>query len=160
MKSFISQICALSVFCGIALCLTPEGSVKRMTSLCCMLLIMISALSAFRSFDYAAYSLELARYRDLGRDLSSKATDGGQRYERMLIEQECADYIQRQAASVGITETNVQVAARWDTAGVWVPESVRLRGSFTNDQRNRLQELIAAELGIDEMHQEWIEDEA
>lgn len=160
MKSFVGQICALSVFCGIALCLTPEGSVKRMTSLCCMLLIMISALSAFRSFDYASYSLELARYRELGRDLSKEATEDGQRYERMLIEQECADYIKHQASSAGIAKMSVQVAARWDTAGFWVPESVRLRGSFTNDQRNRLQELIAAELGIDEIHQEWIEDEA
>lgn len=160
MKGFISQICALSVFCGIALCLTPEGSVKRMTSLCCMLLIMISALSAFRSFDYASYSLELARYRELGRDLSSEATDGGKRYERLLIEQECADYILRQAESLGIAEITVQVSARWETVGVWVPESVRLQGSFTNDQRARLQEMIAAELGIDLMYQEWIEDEA
>ena len=125
-----------------------------------MLLIMISALSAFRSFDYASYPLELARYRELGRDLSSEATDGGKRYERLLIEQECADYILRQAESLEIAEITVQVSARWETVGVWVPESVRLQGSFTNDQRARLQEMIAAELGIDLMHQEWIEDEA
>lgn len=159
MKGFVSQICALSVLCGLALSLTPEGSVKRMTNLCCMLLMMISVLTAVRSFDYSAYSLELAHYRELGHSLADEAEERSNRLERLVIEQDCAEYIRRQALSLGINELDPIVKTRWDTSGVWVPESVRMTVSCSSDQREKLQALISAELGIDEMHQEWIVDE-
>lgn len=159
MKNYVMQICALSIFCGLALSLTPEGSVKRMTGLCCMLLLLISVLTAFRSFDYSSYSLELARYRELGHELAGGAEESSSRLERRLIEQECAAYILRQADSLGIKELSAAVKLRWDSSGVWVPESARMIGSCSADQRTRLQALIAADLGIDDLHQEWIVNE-
>lgn len=159
MKQFVMQICALSVFCGLALSLIPEGSVKRMSGLCCMLLLTITALTAARSFDYSAYSLELSRYREMGRSLAVEAEERRSRLERLVIEQECADYIQQQAELLGIKKLRAEVGARWDTAGVWVPEFVRLNGEFSTEQSVKLQALITAELGIDELHQEWTLDE-
>ncbi len=159
MKNTVMQICALSVFCGIALCLTPEGGVKKATKLCCMLLMMITVLSALRSFDYSEYSLELARYREKGNTLADKAQERSERLNRLVIERECAAYIRKQAELLGINELHAEPGLRWDSAGVWVPESVRLSGTCTCEQKERLQSLISAELGIDAAHQEWITDE-
>lgn len=160
MTDFVKQICALSVFCGIALSLTPEGSVKKATALCCTLLLMMTALTAFRSFDYSTYALEIARYRELGHALADDSEERTERIKRLVVEQEYAEYIRQQAAAIGINDLKVAVSVRWDTAGVWVPESVRLSGSCTDDQRAGLQTLISADLGIEKTHQEWIRDEA
>ena len=160
MIGFVRQICAISVFCGIALSLMPEGSVKKATGICCALLLMISALSAFRSFDGAAYALELTRYREMGHALADETEEHRERIERLAVEREYADYIRQQAAVIGIGDLSVEVRTRWDTAGIWVPESVRLKGSCPEKQRKKLQELIAADLGIEKTHQEWITDEA
>lgn len=160
MKNTVMQICALSVFCGIALCLTPEGSVRKAVNLCCTLLLMITALTALRSFDFTEYSLEIARYREMGNTLSEEAEERSERLNRLLVEQECADYILRQAETLGIRGLQAEVRARWDTSGVWVPESARMIGSCSDEQQAELQALICADLGIDERHQEWVGDEA
>lgn len=160
MTGFVRQICALSVFCGIALSLMPEGSVKRATGLCCALLLMISALTAFRSFDYSTYALELARYREIGHALVNETEERMDRIDRLVIEHEYADYIRQQATVIGIQDISVEVKARWDSAGIWVPESVRVTGNCSEEQRAVLQERIVAELGIDQTHLEWIINEA
>ena len=159
MKNTVMQICALSVFCGIGLCLTPEGSVKRATNLCCMLLLMITVLTTFRAFDYAAYSLELSRYRELGNQLAGDAEERGERLNRLAMERECAAFIRQQAEAIGIRDLDAEVKLRWDVQGIWVPEAVRMNGCCSEEQRIRLQALISAELGIDESRQEWDMDE-
>ena len=159
MTGFVRQICALSVFCGIALTLMPEGSVKKATGLCCALLLMITALTAFRAFDFSTYALELAHYREMGRALAAETEERRERIDRLVIERETAAYISRLAADTGMREPIVEVEARWDTAGIWVPEKIRLTGVFTDEQRAILQERISADLGIDNTHQEWILNE-
>ncbi len=159
MRDLVLQLCALSVFCGLALSLTPEGSGKKAVSLCCMLLLMITVLTAIQSFDYSAYSLEIARYREMGNALADRAEEQRERLSRQVIEQECAEYIVNRAASLGVSDLHAEVSARWDSAGVWVPDSVRIVGALNQVQRSELQSLISADLGIDAMHQEWIIDE-
>lgn len=156
MKDLLLQLCALSVFCGLALGLTPEGSGKKATSLCCVLLLMISVLTAFKSFDYAGYSLDLARYREMGKELANQAEEQKERLSRHVIEQECAEYIINRAVALGVTDLRAEVSARWDSAGVWVPDSVRIIGTLQSNQRAELQALISADLGIDDEHQEWM----
>ena len=159
MKEFVTQICALSVLCGLALSLTPEGSVKKMTALGCSVLLLLCTLSLLKSLDYSEYSLELARYRELGTEMTEDTMARVGRLERRVIEQECADYIEKQAQSLGASALGVTVTARWDTEGLWVPERVTLTGSVTVEQKERLRQLIAAELGLDDEHQEWMTDE-
>lgn len=160
MRDNVGQICALSVFCGLALSLTPEGGVKKATAFCCSLLLMLCVLTAVQSLDTASYSLELARYRELGKELAADAEARTERLNRLVIEQECETYILNRAASLGARELQASVTARWDSEGFWVPDSVRLTGRIGVKQRDELSELITAELGMDEEQQEWLTDEA
>ena len=159
MKDFVSQICALSVLCGLALSLAPEGSVKKVTALGCSALLLLCLATEFKSLDYSQYSLELARYRELGTEMTEDTMARVGRLERRVIEQECADYIEKQAQRLGAASLTASVTARWDTEGLWVPERVTLAGSANADQKERLRQLIAAELGVDDRHQEWLTDE-
>ena len=159
MKNTIVQICALSVFCGVALCLTPEGSVKKAANLCCLLLLLATLLTAFRSLDYDEYALNLARYREMGSALADDAQERKERLNRQIMELKYEEYIRQQALTLGIKDPRAEVTVRWDTAGVWVPGSVRLSGDCAPDLREKLESLITAELGIDGSLQEWVTDE-
>ncbi len=160
MRGVIAQLCALSVFCGLALSLTPEGSVKRATALCCSVLLTLCLLTAAKDFDYGSYALELSRYRELGETLRGDAEARTQRLNRLAVAQECEAYIQKQAAALGAPELRAAVGLRWSTEGFWVPDSAVLTGRIAEDARERLSALIAAELGIGEEEQEWLTDEA
>lgn len=156
MSGAIRSLCAISVLCGLALLLAPEGGVKRLVSVCGCAMMLLAVISPLRDFDYASYALELARYRELGSSLASDAEDLSRRMNKALITRELEEYIASQAASLGVTELRAEAFLRWSTEGFWVPERVRLTGVFTDEQQRRLGERIAADLGISEEEQEWI----
>ncbi len=159
MKETVLQIGTLSVFCGLALSLTPEGSVKRATALCCSVVLLLCLLTQVRQFDYGTYSLELSRYRELGESLRIEAEDRSQRLNRLVIEQEIEAYIHNQAALLGLEDLNISVGLHWSTEGFWVPDSVTISGTVGAEAKKRLTALISAEIGIEEDHQEWLSDE-
>lgn len=155
---WIRQLCALSVFCGLAMSLAPEGSVKKAGGLCCTVLLLLSVLQGVRSVDSGAFALELQRYRELGQAFSEQAQTKEDRFNRLVIESECEEYILNRAASLGAEDLRAEVSARWDMEGFWVPETAVLRGSIGDGERETLSQWIAADLGIAAEEQEWIDD--
>lgn len=156
MSGLIRQLCALSVLCGVALLLTPEGSGRRALAVCCSVLLSLSVLTAFGSFDFDAYSLELARYRDMGDSLADEAEERSRRLNKTLIMRQLEEYIRTQAEELGMSGLRAEPSVRWSTEGFWVPESVRLTGDFDAEREKRLREIIAADLGIPAEKQEWV----
>lgn len=154
---WIRQLCALSVFCGAALSLAPEGGVKKAAVLCCTVLLMLSVVNGVKNMDMSAYALELQRYKELSESFSEQARESGERLNRLVIEQECEEYILNRAASLGLIGLEAEVTARWHTDGFWVPDSVELRGSPTEKEKRQMEEWIAIDLGIGPEKQEWIE---
>lgn len=157
MSGGIRLLCALSVLCGLALSLAPEGGVKRMMSLCSAVLLMLSMLSLIRDFDIGAYSLEMARYRELGREISAEGEDSRARLQRAVIENECEQYILHRAESMEIRALEASVTARWDSTGCWLPISVELSGNVSEADRETLAEWIETDLGIGKDKQSWRE---
>ncbi len=156
MSDVIRQLCALSVACGLALLLTPEGGVKRAVQIGCSVILILSVLGAVRSFDFDSYALELARYREMGRDLAEDAGERSRRLSKDLMEREIEDYLASQAAALAIGEFHAEATLRWSTEGFWIPDHVRLTGRFDETQQRLLRERIAADLGVPEKEQEWI----
>lgn len=159
MADTIKQLCALSVFCGLALSLAPEGSVKKAAGICCTVALLSCLVGCIRGFQTEDYALELARYRELGESLAVDAQEEKQRLDRLVIERECAEYILSRAEAEGLPLRQAQVYARWSVEGFWVPRRVLLQGELSAAERERLCALIEAELGVGAAEQEWLEGE-
>ena len=151
----IRQLCALSVFCALALSLMPEGNVKQVSAIGCSLLLILSLANAIGRMDLSAYSLELARYREKEQEILQRADETRDLLDRRVMEQECEAYIWDKASQLGIRLTEVSVTARWSMEGFWQPYSAALRADCGEGQRQRLAERIEAELGIALERQEW-----
>jgi len=94
-------ICAASVFFGVILTLLPEGKERRVASLCATAALVIMFFSLVFSTDWADYSLSLAQTRDAAALISSSAEESRNRMNRLVIEQECEEYIMDKAAQYG-----------------------------------------------------------
>lgn len=158
MTEGVKQICALAIFCGVAMSLMPEGGVKQVAGIGCAFILILSLIGAVKELGLSAYSLEMAKYRELGREISESADEARDRLNRKVIEQECETYILDKAAELGIQELTATVTARWSMEGVWLPYTVSLQGLWTEAQRERLSGRIEAELGIVRASQEWSTD--
>ena len=66
----IRQLCALSILCGAALSITPEGAVKRVMSVVCSVVLITAVAQNITRFDFADYSLQLAKNGERSYELS------------------------------------------------------------------------------------------
>ena len=155
----IKQLCALSVFCGLALSLAPEGSVKKAAGICCAVALLSCLIGCVRGFQTEDYALELARYRELGERMAASAQEEKQRLDRLVIESECEEYILSRAEALGAFGLQVQVRSRWSVEGFWVPCHAVVRGEISPEARAELAALLEAELGVVEEEQEWVNGE-
>ena len=155
MTEALRQLCGLSLFCGIALGLMPEGGVKKAASIACTVVLVMTVLLPLGTLDISQYSLELAKYREMGDQLEEKGDAFRDSMSRTVIEQECEAYIMDKAEAMGITVDTVKVRAFWNSEGVWVPESAEIRSGCGESEKKRLSDLIFADLGIPAENQEW-----
>ena len=155
MTEALRQLCGLSLFCGIALGLMPEGGVKKAASIACTVVLVMTVLLPLGTLDVSQYSLELAKYREIGDQLEERGDAFRDSMSRTVIEQECEAYIMDKAEAMGITVDTVKVRAFWNSEGVWVPESAEIRSGCGEIEKKRLSDLIFADLGIPAEKQEW-----
>ena len=155
MTDALRQLCGLSLFCGIALGLMPEGGVKKAASIACTIVLVMTVLLPLGTLDVSQYSLELAKYREIGEQLEERGDAFRDSMSRTVIEQECEAYIMDKAEAMGITVDTVKVRAFWNSEGVWVPESAEIRSGCGESEKKRLSDLIFADLGIPAEKQEW-----
>lgn len=148
-------ICAAAVFFGILLALLPEGRERRITSLCATAALVVMFLGLVLKTDWEGYAISLSQTRDAAAMITSSAEESRSRMNRLVIEQECEEYIMDKAADLGIPIHGVKVNAAWKKEGVWVPDFVTIKGAVREDDRERLSLLIEAELGIGQTGQEW-----
>ncbi len=155
MSGIMRQLCGLSFFCGIALGLMPEGGVKKAASIACTVVLIMTILIPLSKLELTEYSVELAKYREMGNELTDKGTEIRDSMSRTVIQQECEAYIMDKAETLGIEIAEVKVTAFWSGEGVWVPESVKIQSGCSEAERKRLSDVIFAGLGIPAENQEW-----
>jgi len=151
----IRQLCVLSVFCGAALCLAPEGGVKRIMGILCSVLTILTILKPVADFDYQSYAFELAKYRMYEDEFARLNQDSNERLNRLVIQSSCEAYILDKAAEQGLDPKSVNVEARWSMDGFWVPDSVSISCNCDGEKMQLMQGIIEAELGIPAERQYW-----
>lgn len=151
----IRQLCALSILCGVAMSITPEGSVKRIMSIVCSVVLISAAVEPITRIDFDVYSLELAKYSERESQLISRSEDMNDRLNRLVIEAEYESYILDKANKLSISEISADVTAYWSVEGFWVPETVEIICRCDEQQQRLLADTIEAELGIPAERQQW-----
>ena len=152
--SWIRSLVAASLLSALALQLTPEGGVKRVTRFSCGILLACTLLSPVLRTDEASFSLALDDYRRTVAELTDDLEEQEKQLLRTYIEQKTAAYILDEARSIGMPEPSVSVKVKWWDDS-WVPCEVSIRGESTAEQRYRMSAYLAAELGIPAERQHW-----
>lgn len=152
----LRRLCALSLLCGAAMSIAPEGTVKRMTGVVCAAALICAAAQPLVGMDLEAYALELARNRAREEEFLSENGDINDRLNRLVIEQSYEEYIRDKAVEAGLSVDSVDVTAQWDTEGLWVPYSMEISCGGDREAERKLTGTIEAELGIPAERQEYI----
>lgn len=159
MHGVIREVCALSVFCGLAMSIMPEGSVKRVAGVLCTAALLITVLTPLRDFDMDSYALLLAKYKEEETALTARGEEINERLNRLVIEQEYEAYIMDKAAEKNVAVKEAEVEAQWSTEGLWVPYTAEISSDAPPSQRAMLTEAIKTDLGIPEERITWKFDE-
>ena len=122
----IRQLCAVSIFCGAAINITPEGGVRRIMQLLCTAALTMAILSPIKEIDFDIYALETARLREAESAINESAERIDGRLNRAVIEEQCEEYILDKAEELGANVSGVKVQAQWNLDGLWVPYSAEI----------------------------------
>ena len=155
LRNWIFSLAGTALVCAAALRLTPEGRVKSVLRLLCGVCLTAALLSPLLTAALDDYPLELARYRAQGAAAAAAGTEARRELDRAIIERETEAYILDKARALGLPLRAADVALRWSTEGVWLPESVTLTGPYSAP----LARAIEGELGIPRGAQHWKTDE-
>ena len=148
-------ICAASIVYGVLLTLMPEGKGRSMASLCATASLVTMFLSFVMTINWEGYSLTLAQTRDAAAVIESNAEESRNRLSRLVIEQECEEYIMDKATDLGLKLEHVEISASWKKEGVWVPEKAVITSERNAEAEAKLASWVEAELGIEASRQEW-----
>lgn len=151
----IRQLCVLSLFCGAALSVLPEGGVKRVAEVTCTASLILALVSPLKALDMQTYALESAKRHELETAMTNDAQEAQQRLNRLVIEQEYEAYIMDKAKELGLEGLAVDVEVQWSLEGLWMPCGATLSGVYSQTGKERLSALMAADLGIPYERQRW-----
>ena len=98
MSDLIRQLCVLSIFCGVALNLTPEGNVRRVVSIVCSAALICAALGLVGKLEEGGYALEMSRLQEREQELENRSGDFSDRLNRLVIVGQYESYIMYKAA--------------------------------------------------------------
>ena len=147
----IKQISIVSIICGISLSLAPDGSVKRMMNILCLVILISMIASSVSDFRFEAYSLDLARIKEREDSLLKSSRELEDKLNRNVIEQQCEAYIVDKAEELGMGQIEAKVGVRWSSEGFWLPEYAEIKQGYNAS----LSEYIESELGIAAEKQKW-----
>ena len=150
-RTWILGLVGAAVFCALATELTPPGMVKRVLHTLCGIVMALTLVSPLLRFDFSAYSLNLAKYRENAAALHQSAQEISDELSRRLIEDECRAYILDKAQELGLDVEAVSVRVRWSSEGFWYPVEAAVSAPYNGD----LSRCMESELGIPESSQNW-----
>ena len=151
----IRALCAVSLLCGAALSILPEGGVKRVAEILCTASLILAVLSPIKELDLETYAMENARLRELEASFAQNGQEAGERLERLVIEGEYETYIMDKAGELGIDGLKTDVEVQWSLEGFWIPYGVELSGECSDESREQLGRIMVSDLGIPYERQRW-----
>ena len=147
---FLGITCA-AMLAAVARSLMPPGPVRQVGNLICAMMLLWAILKPLNLDVTKNLAIDVpALTKQSERELEEKS---GQ-IMKSLIEQESGTYIVDKAAQMGIA-CSAQVHCCQGEGNVWLPVRVRISGQLTQKQRQQIQQMISADLGIDASMQEF-----
>ncbi len=159
MGNSVRGLCAMSLLCGAALSISPEGSVKKVMSVLCAAVLILSVLVPIKEMDFSSYALELAKLEEREQSLKLEGEEINSRLNRLVIQSEYEAYIMDKATKLGLKADKVKVDVEWSTEGLWVPASVKISCTGGENLKKALAQTVTSELGIAPERQCWDENE-
>ena len=157
MRDCVRELCVLSIFCGAALSLCPEGGGKRVLHILETVVLLAVILNGIGRMDFSPYAVELAKLHEKENELAADSQEIRNRLDRLVIEEEYRAYVEGRAKAIGVCPTEILIRTRWNKDGLWVPDSSRIQLN-TASVPGELSRMLAGELGIPAERQEWILD--
>ncbi len=148
-RAYLLSVCAAALFVCVLSSVSPEGIFRRLTSLAGGLLFLIVVLSPMVRLDLQ----DLAEMIQWEEQAFTPQWDVQEQMET-FIKGRCREYIVDKAAALEL-EVSVSVETQMQD-NYPVPAAVTVWGSFDEDQRARLSQIITRDLGIPQDCQEWI----
>lgn len=157
MITALHRFCILAIFCGAALRLAPEGSVRRIMSVLVSAVLLISIFRFFGIHPTEELFRGLGKQQEYERRFAAQAQERRQGLDRLVIEEELRTYILNKASERGLQITGIRLEMRWQTEGCWLPWSVTMTGSGSESERRAFQRELEAELGVPSERQQWVD---
>lgn len=153
MNTIVRELCLFSIFSSLAASLVTHNGVKRILNTVTVTALLCMIAEPLTQLDFESYNLMAAKYREESIALQINAENISDRLNRIVIEQECEEYINNRAEELGIELNSVKVTARWHRDGLWIPNDVLISSPETRNEKLCLS--IEAELGIPSDEQVW-----
>ena len=142
----LGMVCA-AMAAALAQSLAPEGGPKRICKLAGALVLLLAAVSPILRLDERALSQLEADCQDTVGSYSEALEEENDLLYETIIEERTAAYILDKAEELGIS-CQAEVEYRYDQEGVPYPYRARVTGTWTQEQRQALGQVLEGELGI------------
>lgn len=149
LRDWILGITAAALAIALAQALTPAGTVKKVGSLLGGMVLLLAALRPVLALDVDTLAVAAANYAP-----SAAPDELGQEALKSLIAEKTAAYIVDKGARLGAGVT-AQVELAQDGSGWPVPYRARISGTWTEQQRQALEQAVSRELDIPPQRQSY-----
>ncbi|HIT31348.1 MAG TPA: stage III sporulation protein AF [Candidatus Enterenecus stercoripullorum] len=142
----LGMACA-AMAAALAQSLAPEGGPKRICRLAGALVLLLAAVSPLLKLDEGVLSRLAEDYQVTMGGYTDALEEENNLLYQSIIERQTAAYIVDKAEELGIS-CQAEVKYRYDQDGAPYPYEARLRGTWTQEQREGLEEMLEEDLDI------------
>ena len=153
-RTWILSLTGASIIASAAKRLTPPGSVRKVTSFVCGVMLAGILLRPILILDRDELALALSEYHSSSAEIVGDWETKENELLRPFIEERCRAYILDEAKSLGLTGLDCAVHLKWRDES-WVPYEITLKGNASDPQKKRLGERLDAALGVPKERQYW-----
>ena len=152
---WIYGIVAAAMISAITLMISPENKVKRVVSVVCGFMMLISLIKPLRGFDYGSFRQSYASLRDDAGGFSAPLEEVNENLTRRIIEEKYAAYILDKGKALGFTKLEVAVAAGKTDSGYYYPVTVTIETDGDETLKRALAYEIEEGLGVPSEELVW-----
>lgn len=148
--TLVVSLTAGAIICAVLQSLFPEGSMKSLIRLVCGIFLMVTALGPVSGVSLPDLGMIAEQYVQEGKEQSFRGEAMAIHEQEERISEELEAYILDKAA---LPPDQIQVSIQLDTN--MIPSSVRICANMEGEEKQKLEAVIAGELGIAKENQQW-----
>ena len=157
-RGWLLGVTAAALVLALADALAPEGGAKKVCRLAGgMALLLAAAGPVVKLLDGGLLTQAVDGWRDRARSYELVLEEQNNQLYLTIIEEETAAYVMDKAKEFGF-DCQAEVTYNYDEDGMPRPWEVTARGSWTQEQRERLSFLLEEELGVPPQRQLYHEE--